>query len=161
MKKSKIISIAGVFAIFQCLMPLTGWYFVHKAAQYFESFQAFIPWIALILLLIIGCKMLKEGFEKKEKANEYKALTLPLLFAQGVATSIDALSVGFTIADYDLASALMSTILIGSVTFFICFSGVLIGKKFGTKLSGKASLLGGFILIFIGIEIFLTGVFGK
>lgn len=78
---------------------------------------------------------------------------------QGVATSIDALSVGFTISDYTPMGAFICCAIIAAVTFGICTAGIAIGKKFGTKLSGKASILGGCILIFIGLEIFITGFF--
>ena len=80
---------------------------------------------------------------------------------QGIATSIDALSVGFTIADYDIFSALLSALIIAVVTFIICTFGLLIGKKLGSKLNNKSQILGGAILIFIGLEIFITGVFKK
>ena len=73
---------------------------------------------------------------------------------QGVATSIDALSVGFTIAEYGLVMALVCAVIIAAVTFVICMGGLQIGKTFGTRLSNKASILGGCILIFIGLEIF-------
>lgn len=160
MKKGMLLSVAGVFALFQTLMPLTGWFCVHTIAQYFNAFQKFIPWIALILLCFIGGKMLKEGIQNKEEGEgEKKPLTLSLLLIQGVATSIDALSVGFTIADYDFLQALGSTFIIGAVTFAICVAGLIVGKKFGTKFSDKASIFGGAILIFIGIEIFVTGLF--
>ncbi|MCC8051011.1 MAG: manganese efflux pump MntP family protein, partial [Clostridiales bacterium] len=80
------------------------------------------------------------------------------LIVQGIATSIDALSVGFTIADYNGLMALAAALLIGLVTFIICMAGVKIGAKFGTKLADKAQILGGVILILIGLEIFITGV---
>ena len=80
------------------------------------------------------------------------------LLVQGIATSIDALSVGFTIADYGAVAALVCSLLIGAVTLVICLAGLEIGKKAGTKLSGKADILGGTILILIGLEIFVTGV---
>lgn len=83
-------------------------------------------------------------------------LGLWALFVQAVATSIDALSVGFTIAEYDFSHALVETVIIGVVTFIISYAGIRIGKKFGTRLSGKASILGGVILILIGVEIFVT-----
>ena len=76
------------------------------------------------------------------------------LMLQGVATAIDALSVGFTIADYGWAEALISSLIIGLVTFVICIGGLRIGRAFGTKLSDKAQILGGAILIFIGVKIF-------
>lgn len=160
MKRKKMCGIAGVFAFFQALMPMIGWVCVHTVVQYFSAFEKVIPWIALILLLYIGGKMLLDGIKKKEDEEvEAAGVGLSALFVQGVATSIDALSVGFTIADYGLAAAIVCALIIAAVTFVICMAGLMIGKKFGTKLSNKAAILGGVILIFIGIEIFVTGVF--
>ena len=160
MKTRKVTLIAGVFAFFQFAMPMIGWICVSTIAERFTAFQKFIPWIALILLLYIGGKMLLEGIRCKEEDEECPKRTgIAALLVQGVATSIDALSVGFTIADYNLLMAFVCGLLIAIVTFFICFAGVLIGKKFGTLLAGKANILGGVILIFIGLEIFITGVF--
>lgn len=158
MKKGKIMLIAGMFSGFQIIMPLIGWICIRTVAQRFEAFQKLIPWIALILLLYIGGKMLIEGIRKKG-ADEQTAVGLAALTVQGIATSIDALSVGFTIADYTAAAAVTEAVIIGIVTFGICVGGVLIGKKFGTALSDKASVLGGVILIAIGLEIFIKGVF--
>lgn len=158
MKKGKMSGIAGVFAVFQTAMPLIGWLCIHTIASVFESFQKFIPWIALILLGYIGGKMLIDGIRNKESSDEKPAVGFGALMVQGIATSIDALSVGFTIADYQFAMALTESVIIGVVTFFICFAGLAIGKKFGTKLAGKASILGGVILIGIGLEIFITGL---
>ena len=160
MKKSKIMGVAGLFALFQGLMPLIGWICVHTIVQYFSWFEKLIPWIALILLCYIGGKMLFDSIKNKDTVTEeVKRLGLTTLLIQGVATSIDALSVGFTIADYTLTLALLAVLIIAIVTFFICFAGILIGKKFGTKLAGKAGILGGVILIFIGLEIFITSWF--
>lgn len=158
MKKRKMLLIASVFAAFQTLMPLLGWVCVHTLVEYFKVFERFIPWISLALLCFIGGKMLVEGI-KGECECEKCGITLGSLLAQGIATSIDALSVGFTIAEYDLLSALVEVLIIGAFTFFICLGGVLIGKKAGTHLAGKAGIFGGAILIFIGIEIFVGGVF--
>ena len=152
-------SIAGVFAFFQALMPMTGWVCIHTIVNYFSAFEKLIPWIALILLGYIGGSMLKEGLGGDEEEEEIKQLSFAALMVQGVATSIDALSVGFTIADYNFATALLASLIIATVTFFICFCGLHIGKKVGMKLAGKANILGGVILIFIGLEIFVTGVF--
>lgn len=159
MKKNKMIGIAGVFAGFQALMPVIGWICVHTVVEYFKSFEKFIPWIALVLLIYIGGKMLIEGIKNKS-GEEYEIgkLTFGALLLQGVATSIDALSVGFTIADYDFITALIEAVIISAVTFAICMGGLILGKKFGTKLAGKASILGGVILIAIGIEIFVSGI---
>ena len=150
--------IAGTFAVFQAAMPMLGWVCVHTIVELFSSFETFIPWIALALLGYIGGKMLVEGI-KGEEAEEAAELSAGALFVQGVATSIDALSVGFTIAEYDWLMALVCSLIIATVTLIICLSGLVIGKKFGTKLSNKAAMLGGIILIAIGIEIFVSNVF--
>ena len=158
MKKNRMSMIAGVFAFFQFLMPMIGWICVHTIVQYFQMFEKFIPWIALFLLLYIGGSMLIEGI-KGNGEEELKGVGFKALLIQGVATSIDALSVGFTIADYGFLMAFICSVIIAVVTFFICMGGLQIGKTVGTKLSSKAAILGGVILIFIGIEIFVTGVF--
>ena len=105
-----------------------------------------------------------EGLAKKTHGDQETAqnskpssgkITLGVLLVQGVATSIDALSVGFTIADYTVLSAIVSSLIIGIVTFLICIAGLVFGKKLGEKFSDKATVIGGFILIGIGIEIFI------
>ena len=159
MSRTKSAKVAGTFALFQAVMPMAGWICVHTIVELFSSFEQFIPWIALLLLGYIGGKMLLEGI-KGEETEEAAALSTGALFVQGVATSIDALSVGFTISEYGWLMALVCSLIIAVVTFFICEAGLSIGRKFGTKLSGKASILGGVILIGIGIEIFLTGILG-
>ena len=157
MKTRKQIGVAGVFSFFQLAMPLIGWVLVSTVAQFFSYFQKLIPWIALVLLCFIGGKMLYEGIKcKDEDCKECGALKFGALILQGIATSIDALSVGFTISDYNWAEALLCCALIGAATFIICFAGLEIGRRAGTKLAGKAGILGGSILIFIGIEIFVT-----
>ena len=157
MTKSRMCLIAGTFAGFQIGMPLLGWICVRTLAKAFSAFEKFIPWIALILLCYIGGKMLWEGLHTSGEETA-PALSLAALMLQGVATSIDALSVGFTIASYEAPMAIAEALIIGVVTFFICIAGLLIGRKFGTKLAGKASVLGGAILIAIGLEIFITGL---
>ena len=159
MKTRKVCSIAGIFAIFQALMPLIGWFLVHTIVQYVSAFEKLIPWIALGLLGYIGIQMLREGLHGGEEETEKPGIGLSALIVQGIATSIDALSVGFTIADYGFMQALLAAFIIAAVTFIICFIGVEIGKKAGTKLAGKASIFGGAILIFIGIEIFIGSFF--
>lgn len=159
MAKKKMCIVAGVFAIFQAIMPLIGWECVRAIACHFKVFEKAIPWIALVLLLYIGGSMLKEGLKNKEEQVETTKLGITALLIQGVATSIDAMSVGFTISEYGLSMALVCVSIIAAVTFIICMSGLVIGKKVGTKYSGKAAILGGGILIFIGLEIFITGVF--
>lgn len=160
MRRRKICGIAGMFAFFQALMPMLGWICIHTIVQYFKSFEKLIPWIALILLGFIGGKMLIEGIKSRgEDPCEKPGVGFAALIVQGIATSIDALSVGFTIAEYDLMSAIIAAVVIAAVTFVICCAGVIIGRKAGTKLAGKAGILGGAILIFIGLEIFITSFF--
>ena len=172
--KRRALAIAGIYALFQMAMPLLGWFLVTFMASQFAVINRFIPYVALGLLLFIGGKMLVEGIcEIKEKkraetgeekcavcaiSDALKRTTLVGLLVQGVATSIDALSVGLQIADYVFLEALLSASIIAVVTLGLCFAGVLIGRKFGTKLSEKATILGGVILIGIGIKIFLDGI---
>ena len=159
MKRQRMCLIAGVFAGFQALMPILGWVFVHTIVSIFRSFEKFIPWLALILLLYLGGKMIAEGIARKEE-DEIPAATVRLLLLQGIATSIDALSVGFTaFEEYDFSAAAVAALIIAAVTFAICIAGLFIGRKLGTAIGGKASILGGIILIIIGLRIFINGVF--
>lgn len=158
MSRRKMCGIAGVFAGFQALMPMAGWICVHTIVRYFKAFERFVPWIALILLAYIGGDMLREGIKNKDSLEEKPGVGILALLIQGVATSIDALSVGFTISEYGWVMALTASLIIAAVTFVICLAGLVIGKKFGTRLSNKAQILGGVILILIGLEIFISGI---
>lgn len=174
MKKSRMSFMAGIYAFFQFFMPMVGWFLVHSIAEYFKKFQPLIPWIALILLLYIGGKMIIEGIKEKKEADKEKQeseeesksesdsviikIAFSTLIIQGIATAIDALSVGFTTAKYNALMAFVSSMIIAVVTFIICFIGLGIGKKAGNHLKDKAAFLGGIILIAIGIEIFLKGI---
>ena len=161
MKHAQRLRIAGCFALFQILMPLLGWLCVRSIAESFTTFQKFIPWIALLLLLYIGGKMLLEGIRggAGKEEEEKKALGHGTLLLQGVATSIDALSVGFTIEEYPFSAALTESLIIGAVTLAICLAGLFLGRTIGRRLDRIAPILGGIILIGIGVEIFLTGIF--
>ena len=166
MSRSKALGCAGVFGIFQGAMPFIGWFCVHNIAELFDEFKGFIPWIALALLSYIGGKMLFDGIKEykcKSEGGEScpipKKLGLAALLVQGIATSIDALSVGFTISNYNWIQAMVCALIIAILTFGICFAGIYLGKKFGTALAGKSAIFGGSILIFIGIEIFVTSFF--
>ena len=156
MSRGKMTKVAGVFSGFQALMPLIGWFCVTTLLGLFSAFEPFIPWIALILLCFIGGKMLIEGIRGDCGESDTCGVGWGALLVQGIATSIDALSVGFTIAEYNWLMALVSSLIIAVVTFGICFAGLYIGKKAGTKLAGKAGIFGGAILILIGLEIFIT-----
>ena len=157
MSRKKMLGIAGTFAFFQALMPLAGWILVHTIVQRLRAAEKWIPWIALFLLLSIGGKMIWDSLRRPASSDSVH-LGAAALAVQGFATSVDALSVGFTIADYALPMALVCAAIIALVTFLLCLGGILLGRRFGAKLAGGASLLGGIILIAIGIEIFITGL---
>ena len=161
MSHGRRLRIAGCFALFQILMPLLGWFCVRTVAESFTAFQKFIPWIALLLLLYIGGKMLLEGVRGKREEEEEpggEKLGHGTLLLQGVATSIDALSVGFTIEEYPFAAALTESLIIGAVTLAICLAGLFLGRTIGKKLDRAAPILGGIILIGIGVEIFVSSL---
>ena len=161
MRERKMCGIAGMFAFFQALMPMLGWVLVHTLVGIFSVFERFIPWIALGLLAYIGVKMLIEGIRNEDECPcSQKGLGFWALVVQGIATSIDALSTGFTIATYNWMAAILCALIIGVLTFIICMFGLYIGRRSGTKLAGKAGILGGVILIVIGIWIFVKGIFG-
>ena len=140
MSRGTMCRIAGTFALFQAVMPMTGWVCVHTIVELFSSFEKFIRgsrWLCWAILAAKCWWMASRAKRPKEAAE----LSAGALLMQGVATSIDALSVGFTISEYGWLMALAASLIIAVVTFFICMAGLRIGKKFGTKLSGKASIL--------------------
>lgn len=158
MSKKKLCTIAGTFSGFQFAMPMIGWFCVTTIKELFSKFEMFIPWIALILLAVIGGKMLMDGIRgDSPEEGSSSELSGKMLFLQGVATSIDALSTGFTTAEYNIFEAFISSLIIAVVTFFICVAGVKLGKKFGLHLAGRAQILGGVILILIGLKICFIG----
>ena len=147
------------FAGFQFAMPMIGWFCVRTIAQAFQAFQRAVPWIALSLLGFIGGKMLIEGLRRRGDGAPPAGAPRPgLLLMQGLATSIDALSVGFTIEAYPLRDAVAASAVIAAVTWVICTCGLRLGRRFGMRLSGRASVLGGAILLAIGLEIFVSGL---
>lgn len=156
MKFNKVLIISLMFGLFQGLMPFLG-YLV--GANTLTKIEWAIPWVALILLGFIGGKMLIEGIKGEKEEEKEVNLTFKALIMQAIATSIDALTVGFTISNYKLDEAIVCVLLIGFITSMICIFGVYIGKKFGTKLGNKAEIFGGIILLLIGLEIFISGVF--
>ena len=159
MTKKKSLKIAGTFGICQGLMPLIGWICVHTILEIFSGFSILIPWIALALLGFIGGKMIYEGIKGEEEECTGTELTMKAIMLQGIATSIDALSVGFTIATHTFIEALVAVLIIGAITFGLCLVGTYIGRKFGNKIAGKATIFGGIILVIIGLEIFISSFF--
>ena len=166
--KRRALLIAGIFAGFQTAMPLLGWLLVSTVATWFEQVTPAIPYVGFGILLFIGGKMLVEGIREMLERKKARAAgedvecpcaaersTLVALLIQGVATSIDALSCGFDFADYVWYEALSASAIIGVLTLGICFAGVLIGRKFGTKLAEKATIFGGVILILIALKMLI------
>ena len=161
MKLSRACGIAATFGIFQGVMPMIGWICVHTVLQYFNVLQIYIPFVAMALLSYIGIKMIIDGVKHKCGDEEVSGkLTFGMLLVQGVATSIDALSVGFVIADYTALEAMISAIIIAALTFVICLVGIKIGNVVGCRFAGKASIFGGIILVVIGLEILITSFLG-
>lgn len=181
-----VIKITLVYALFQFAMPMIGWIMVHEAAKALVAFNKLVPWIALVLLAFLGVctiiKGVKSGKTKAEVCSESDAmktcdaevcsrgelsevsgnnpakLTGMTLFMQGIATSIDALSTGFTISDYDIEAAFVCSTIIAVVTWIMCFIGMHIGAKVGELFSAHAMIAGGVILVIIGIEVFTKDV---
>ena len=160
MKLRKMFKVSGTFAFFQAIMPLIGWFLVHLMVERFTVISKYIPFIALVLLLFIGGKMIFEGGKNDEAANkDYNEIGSSTLLVQGIATSIDALSVGFTISNYNVVMAIIASLIISIVTLIICIIGIRLGKIAGNHIRTEANLFGGFILILIGLEIFLSSAF--
>lgn len=155
LKKSKAVLIALFFGIFQGVMPLIGYLIGQKL---FANIQAFVPYISFVILCLMGLKMIFDGIDKNQKeikTPKSQKISIITIFLQSIATSIDALSVGFAITNFNLHMALIFTLIVSLVTFLLSFFGVFIGKKFGNKFENIAEIFGGIILIFIGIVIFL------
>ena len=158
----KIAVTCGVwFGVFQALMPVIG-YLLGKS--FTSRMTTYTPWVAFILLFIIGANMIRESMEKKTDEIPNDRLDAKTMFVLAVATSVDALAVGVTFAcvKVNLVHALgpvgnviMATVLIGIVTFFLSGFGVKIGHKFGSKYDRKAEFVGGIILICLGFKMLL------
>ena len=157
MPVSRKTLIAGTFGIFQFAMPVIGWFFVHELVSLINVLTRFTPWISLLLLLYLGIKMIREGNEEEAQAGG-KPVSMGELIVQGIATSIDALSVGFTISSYTAAMAVGSGAIIGVTTFALCLLALNAGHIISGRFKVKETTIGGIILIIIGIKVFLDGV---
>ncbi|MCM1131757.1 MAG: manganese efflux pump MntP family protein [Roseburia sp.] len=151
MKKSFIIKMCMCFGIAQGIMPLIGYAIGHAVLNYIKEY---IPWIALILLGALGINMIMSAFHKQQSTG----LSKNSVILQALATSLDAMTIGFTIANYDIKEVLICVSIIGIITIGICLCGYFIGKRFETQLGWIGEVISGFILIGIGIEIFLKGM---
>ena len=159
MRKLKGLAIALAFAVFQGMMPMIGWAGVRFAEGKIAVLSKAAPYIGFALLIFIGVKMIvdsRKDDDTPEKAA--KKLTVGTLLVQAVATSIDALSVGFTISEYYALKAFCAAVIIAAVTFAICIAGVFLGKKIGKRFLRIAPAAGGVILILIGIEILIKAL---
>lgn len=172
LSKSKSVFIPLTFGIFQALMPIIGFY-IGMAFSQIDKFDEFDHWIAFGLLLIIGGKMVLDGIKELksggvEEDSVPKSFSVPTVLLQGVATSIDALFVGFSLnsmLSVDYVSnvqllAWISVAIIGVITFAISFVGLFIGKKFGKLFSKKAcvaEIIGGVVLILLAVKMLLSG----
>ncbi len=145
---SKTLLIAGVFGLFQGLMPVFGFFAGIAFSDYVRDFD---HWIAFVLLVFLGGKMLYEAY-KNEFEEEVGDLSFKTLILLGIATSIDALAVGVTFAFMDI-DILRAALVITGVTFLLSVAGVYLGKLLGSLLEDKAEMLGGVILIFLGFKI--------
>ena len=149
-KKASLIGL--YFGGFQAVMPILGYFF----GTSFESFITNIDhWIAFILLVIIGAKMIQEAFQKDKDEDEYNEdISVKAMLILSIATSIDALAVGITFA-FLKVDLVLAFSLIGIITFILSVLGTKIGNRFGDKYKSKAELIGGIILILIGLKILL------
>jgi len=152
--------ICGIwFGGFQALMPIIGYLLGSRFEKYID---AIAPWVAFILLALIGFNMIREALSKEEEKAE-AGLDIKTMFLMAVATSIDALAVGITfamvpvsiIASTALMNALLAAVIIGITTFGFSFVGVKVGNLFGIRYKSKAEFIGGLILIMLGIKILL------
>ncbi len=173
MRLRKVMLIAGVFAFFQALNPLLGYLAVHTVVEYFSAISRFLPLVSFLLLSYIGVHMVYSGArcmrckncgnldmckDKPCLSDETGNLTFKTLIIQGIATSIDALSVGFTIADYTMVQASVCAAIIAAVTLIICLIGLKAGNRIGRLFADRAQIAGGIVLILIGIEILVKGI---
>jgi len=144
--------LAGVFGVFQALMPVLGWLLGTRLRAYIVDID---HWIAFTLLALIGAKMIWEALhpDNDEAATE-DGIPLRELLVLGVATSIDALAVGISFAFLDVAIAGAAT-TIGTITFLVSLIGVYLGHRAGIRFRTPAEVVGGAILILIGTRILL------
>lgn len=159
-EKKKLIIAAISFGVFQALMPLIGYFVGNTFSRYVEIID---HWIALVLLGFLGGKMLIEAIHELRHPEEEScpiSFSYQLIFTQSVATSIDALAAGVTLAvTFPKTNPFLAVGLIGGTTAICCIFGSLVGKKFGALLKEKAAILGGVILIGIGVKIFVEHMF--
>ncbi len=142
------------FGVFQSLMPCAGYFLTSVFDRYVRRYNY---WIAFVLLAFIGVNMIRETFDEEKEADA--SFSVPTMLLLAVATSIDAMAAGVSIAVLS-SGIFFQALIIGAVTFVIAFAGVYIGGAVGTRFSGNAERLGGAVLIALGIKILITGLLG-
>ena len=140
------------FGGFQALMPLIGYYL---GTLFIDAISAIDHWIAFGLLVLIGVNMLREALGKDEEETTDADLSVKTMFIMAVATSIDALAVGISLAMAGVSNIYLAVLLIGLTTFVLSAIGVKVGSVFGSKYEKKAEIVGGVILILLGVKILL------
>lgn len=153
----KIAFIAFVFAFMQFIMPVIGYFIGFSFKDYLEKY---IPWIAFVILTLLGIKSLYEGIKEninrkkdnKEEKEEEKKIGILEIFIQGIATSIDALSIGFININLSINDAMITFSIIGIVTFVLSFLATALGKLIGTKIEKIAPIISGLIFIALGLK---------
>lgn len=153
----KITFIAFVFAFMQFIMPVIGYFIGFSFKNYLE---AYIPWIAFVILTLLGIKSLYEGIKEninrkkdnKEEKEEEKKIGILEIFIQGIATLIDALSIGFININLSINDAMITFSIIGIVTFVLSFLATALGKLIGTKIEKIAPIISGLIFIDLGLK---------
>ncbi len=156
-KRGKILASALVFALFQLAAPLIGRLCVRTVAERFLFFKECLSGIALAVLLFLGIKMLVEGLRQNNKDEEKPKSGIGALLLRAAVSSVDALSMGFTIAEYSLWTAVAGAGIIAAITFIAYTAGFFIGRKFGTRLADKAMVIGGILFIVMALEVFIRG----
>lgn len=152
---SQAVRIAFFLAIFQGGMPIIGWFVGWEIHSLIKDFD---HWIAFILLTGLGSKMIYESLTNHEEEQKFNPLKLSVLLGISVATSIDALVIGFSMALIEVI-IWIPAIIITLVTFIASMLGMLLGKKIGSSTSKKFEIIGGIVLILIGLRILIEHLF--
>ena len=155
--KGRVFALSGTFGAFQMLMPLAGWAIVSVSVKLISVVGRAVPWIAAIVLIALGIKMIVGSFGSGGEGTAVRPGVAGALYA-GLMTSVDALSIGPSMADLTIVPVLVESLIIGVVTFGICLFGFFAGRKIGEKTGRYSGLVGGIILIIVGIRLFISGV---
>ena len=155
--RRRSVALSGTFGAFQMIMPMIGWLIVSVSVRLVSVIEKAVPWIAAAVLILLGIKMICESFKQDGGETAVKPGIAGALYA-ALMTSIDALSVGPTMAEMSFLYVLTESAVIGIVTFAVCLAGFFAGRKIGGIAERRSGLIGGIILILVGIRFFIGGV---